>query len=82
MNKNSFDVYIGTDKQGQFFYTDINGHKYKKRIMENGVPVEIQCDDFARECLKAEKIDKPEDFIIPEKEPDFSEFMFNKMTRI
>lgn len=55
MNKNSFDVYIGTDKKGRYFYTDINGHRYKKRIMENGVPVEIQCDDFAREILKAEK---------------------------
>lgn len=77
MNKNSFDVYIGTDKQGRYFYTDINGHRYKKRIMENGVPVEIQCDDFAREILKAEKIKKPEDIIAK----NFTDYMFDKMTR-
>ena len=82
MNKTTFDVYLKFDEKGQYFCAELNGHKYAKRVENNGIPIELQCDEFARECLKAEKIEKPEDFIIPEKEPDFSEFMFNKMTRI
>lgn len=82
IKKQSFEVYIRTDERGQYFYAELNGHKYTRRVENNGIPIELQCDVFARECLKAEKIEKPEDFIIPEKEPDFVDYMFNKMKRI
>ena len=77
MNKINIDVYIGTDKQGRYFYAEFNGHKYKKRIIENGSPVKKQCDEFAMEILESEKIKKPENIITE----NFTDYMFDKMTR-
>jgi len=82
IKKQSFEVYIKTDEKGPYFYAELNGHKYAKRVEDNGIPIELQCDEFARECLKAEKIKKPEDIKDPEKELNFTDFMFNKMTKI
>lgn len=83
IKKQSFEVYIKTDERGQYFYAELNGHKYAKRITTNG-SIESQCDTFARECLMAEKINSPENIQNPdkEKEADFVDYMFNKMKRI
>lgn len=84
IKKQSFEVYIKTDERGQYFYAELNGHKYAKRVENNGIPIELQCDTFARECLTAEKNNSPENIQIPdkEKEADFVDYMFNKMRRI
>jgi len=78
IKKQSFEVYIKTDEKGQYFYSELNGHKYAKRITTKG-SIESQCDTFARECLMAEKINLNPD---KEKEENFVDYMFNKMTRI
>lgn len=77
IKKQSFEVYVRTDEQGPYFYTELNGHKYTKRITTKS-SIESQCDTFARECLMDEKINLNPD---KEKETDFVDYMFNKMTR-
>lgn len=84
MKKTTFDVYLKFDEKGQYFCAELNGHKYAKRVENNGIPIELQCDTFARECLMAEKIKSPENIQISDKgkDTDFVDYMFNKIKRI